>query len=187
MATYNTNQFKNGLKLLIDSDPYSIVEYEYVKPGKGQAFCRVKLRNLKSGRVVEKTFKSGESVEAADVHVTDLQYLYSDGDVWYFMDAESFEQHPAGEAAVADAVHWLKEQDNCTVTFWNGAILSVEPPNQTVLKIVETDPGLRGDTATGGTKPAKLETGAVVNVPLFLEEGNEVRVDTRTKEYLGRA
>lgn len=187
MASYSTNQFKNGLKLLVDGDPVSIVDNEIVKPGKGQAFNRVKLRNLRTGRVVERTFKSGESVEAADVHVTDLQYLYSDGDAWYFMDNETFEQHGAHEAAMADAVMWVKEQDECTVTFFNGAILSVDAPTQTVLKVTDTDPGMKGDTAQGGTKPATLETGAVVTVPLFIEIGNEVKVNTQTKEYLSRA
>jgi elongation factor P len=187
MATYSTNQFKNGLKLLVDGDPQNIVGNEIVKPGKGQAFNRVKLRNLKTGRVVERTFKSGESVEAADVHVTDLQYLYNDGDTWYFMDNTTFEQHGADATAMADAVMWIKEQDECTVTFFNGAILSVDAPTQTVLKVTETDPGMKGDTAQGGSKPATLESGAVINVPLFIEIGNEIRVNTETKEYLGRA
>jgi elongation factor P len=187
MATYSTNQFKNGLKILLDGDPFSITDNETVKPGKGQAFNRVKMRNLKTGRVIEKTFKSGESVEAADIHVTDLQYLYSDGDEWNFMDTETFEQHIAGPAAVADSKLWLKEQDVCNVTFWNSAILSVDAPTQVELAIVDTDPGLRGDTASGGGKPATLETGAVVNVPLFLEIGDVIRANTQTKEYLGRA
>jgi elongation factor P len=187
MATYSTNEFKSGLKIMLDGDPYAIVENEFVKPGKGQAFNRVKVRNLKTGRVVERTFKSGDSVEAADVHETDLQYLYNDGEMWHFMDTETFEQLGADPAAVGDAAKWLKEQDMCRVTLYNGAPLSVEPPNFVVLTITETDPGVRGDTATGGTKPATLETGAVVNVPLFLEEGESIRVDTRTGAYLSRA
>ncbi|MCG6940349.1 MAG: elongation factor P [Thiohalocapsa sp.] len=187
MASYKTNEFKGGLKIMLDGDPYTIVENEFVKPGKGQAFSRVKVRNLKTGRVVEKTFKSGDSVEAADVHETDLQYLYNDGESWHFMDTETFEQLGADASAVGDAAKWLKEQDMCRVTLYNGAPLSVEPPNFVVLTITQTDPGLRGDTATGGTKPATLETGAVVNVPLFLEEGESIRVDTRTGVYLSRA
>jgi elongation factor P len=187
MASYKTNEFKGGLKIMLDGDPYTIVENEFVKPGKGQAFNRVKVRNLKTGRVVEKTFKSGDSVEAADVHETDLQYLYNDGEAWHFMDTESFEQLTADAAAVGDSAKWLKEQAMCRVTLYNGAPLSVEPPNFVVLAITQTDPGLRGDTATGGTKPATLETGAVVNVPLFLEEGESIRVDTRTGQYLSRA
>jgi elongation factor P len=186
MASYNTNEFRSGLKIIIDSDPYVIVENEFVKPGKGQAFNRVKIRNLKTGRVVDRTFKSGESVEAADVVEQSMQYLYNDGEFWHFMLEDTFEQFAADDAAVADAEQWLKEQDVCTVTLWNGVPLSVAPPNFVELKIVETDPGVRGDTAQGGVKPAKLETGAVVRVPLFVEEGEVVKVDTRTGEYVGR-
>ena len=186
MATYSTSEFRSGLKILLDRDPYVIVENEFVKPGKGQAFSRVKVRNLKSGRVVDRTFKSGESVEAADVVEQDMQYLYRDGEFWHFMVPDTFEQFGAGDDAVADAKQWLKEQDNCVVTLWNGVPLLVAPPNFVELKITETDPGVRGDTAQGGVKPAKLETGAVVKVPLFVEEGEVVRVDTRTGEYVSR-
>ena len=187
MATYSTNEFKSGLKILLDGDPYNIVENEFVKPGKGQAFNRVRVRNLKTGRVVEKTFKSGESVEAADVFEKDMQFLYSDGEFWHFMVPDDFEQFAASEAAVADAVQWLKDGDICTVTLWNNNPLVVEPPNFVELKIEETDPGVRGDTSGGGGKPAKLETGATVRVPLFVAEGEVVRVDTRKGEYVGRA
>ncbi len=187
MATYSTNEFKGGLKIMLDGDPYSIVENEFVKPGKGQAFNRVKLRNLKTNRVVEKTFKSGESVEAADVMETELQYLYNDGEFWYFMDPTSFEQKAAPAGAVGDAANWIKEQDTCTVILWNDAPLQVEAPNFVDLKVIETDPGVRGDTSSGGTKPAKLETGATVRVPLFIEEGEVLRVDTRKAEYVSRA
>ncbi|EHQ52032.1 MULTISPECIES: elongation factor P [Ectothiorhodospira] len=187
MAMYSTNEFKSGLKILLDGDPYAIVENEFVKPGKGQAFNRVKMRNLKTGRVLDKTFKSGDSVEAADVMDTDMQYLYADGEFWHFMMPESFEQYAANEAAVIDAMKWLKEQDMCTVTLWNNVPLSVSPPNFVELKITQCDPGIRGDTATGGTKPATLETGAVVKVPLFVNEGDVIRVDTRTGDYVSRA
>jgi elongation factor P len=187
MATYNTNEFRGGLKILLDSDPYVIVENEFVKPGKGQAFNRVRVRNLKTGRVVDKTFKSGDSVEAADVVDQDMQYLYNDGEFWHFMVPDSFEQFAADQRAVVDAEKWLKEQDSCMVTLWNGVPLIVTPPNFVELKIVETDPGVRGDTAQGGVKPAKLETGAVVRVPLFIEEGEVVKVDTRKGEYVSRA
>ncbi|OOG27119.1 elongation factor P [Thioalkalivibrio denitrificans] len=183
---YSTNEFKSGLKILLDGDPYVIVENEFVKPGKGQAFNRVKVRNLKTGRVLDKTFKSGESVESADVVDTEMQYLYTDGEFWHFMVPDTFEQHAAGEAAVTDAVKWLKEQDMCTVTLWNGVPLAVSPPNFVELTITQCDPGVRGDTAQGGTKPATLETGAVVKVPLFVEEGEKVRVDTRSGEYVSR-
>lgn len=187
MATYSTSEFKNGLKIMMDNAPCSIVFNDFVQPGKGQAFNRVKIRNLKTGRVVEKTFKSGETVEAADVMDYDMQYLYADGEFWHFMDPATFEQHAADETAVGDAKNWLKEQDTCEVTLWNGAPLSVTPPNHVELAITETDPGLKGNTAQGGSKPAKLETGASVNVPLFLEEGEVIRVDTRTGEYVSRA
>ena len=186
MATYSTNEFRSGLKLLLDGDPCVILENEFVKPGKGQAFNRVRIRNLKTGRVNEKTFKSGESVEGADVVDTDMQYLYYDGEFWHFMVPDTFEQHAADENVVGEAKDWLKEQDLCQVTLWNGQPLLVSPPNFVELKIVETDPGVRGDTATGGQKPAKLETGAVVRVPLFIEEGEVIRVDTRTGAYVSR-
>ncbi|HEB85917.1 MAG TPA: elongation factor P [Gammaproteobacteria bacterium] len=186
MATYSTNEFRSGLKLMLDGDPCSIIENEFVKPGKGQAFNRVKIRNLKTGRVLEKTFKSGESVEAADVIDTDMQYLYNDGDAWYFMDPDTYEQVGADENAVVDAIKWLKEQDICSVTLWNGNPIAVTPPNHVILKISETDPGLRGDTSGGGGKPATCETGAVVRVPLFIEEGEMIKVDTRTGEYVSR-
>ena len=187
MAYYSTNEFKNGLKLLIDGDPYSVIENEFVKPGKGQAFNRVKLRNLKTGRVLEKTYKSGESIEGADVMDVQLQYLYTDGEMWYFMDTGSYEQHTADETAMGDSAKWLKGEEMCEVTLWNGVPLSVLPPNFVTLEITETDPGVRGDTASGGTKPAKLETGAVVKVPLFVEQGELIKVDTRTEGYVSRA
>ena len=186
MASYSTNEFKSGLKIILDGDPYNIVENEFVKPGKGQAFNRVRVRNLKTDRTVEKTFKSGDSVEAADIFEQSMQYLYTDGEFWYFMDPDSFEQHGADAAAVSDAAKWLKEEDMCVVMLWNGAPLSVLPPNFSELKIVETDPGVRGDTSGGGTKPATLETGAVVKVPLFVNEGEVIKVDTRSGEYVSR-
>jgi elongation factor P len=186
MTTYATNQFKGGLKILLDGDPYTIVENEFVKPGKGQAFNRVRVRNLKNGRVVEKTFKSGDSVEGADVMELELQYLYFDGEFWHFMEPNTFEQYTADEVAVGDAKQWLKEQDICKLMLWNGAPISVEPPNFVELKVTETDPGVRGDTSSGGGKPATLETGAVVRVPLFVEEGELLKVDTRTAEYVSR-
>ena len=187
MATFSTNEFKPGLKVMLDTDPCSIMENEYVKPGKGQAFNRVKLRNLKTGRVIERTFKSGDTLPAADVVDIEAQYLYNDGTHWHFMNPESFEQFSADENALADAKQWIKEQDVCMVTLWNGQPLTVNAPNFVTLKVVETDPGLRGDTSGGGSKPATLETGAVVRVPLFLQTGEVIRIDTRTGEYLSRA
>ena len=186
MSTYATNEFRGGLKILLDGVPFTIVENEFVKPGKGQAFNRVKLRNLTNGRVIEKTFKSGETVEGADVMEYEVQYLYSDGEYFHFMHPESFEQYQAEEAAVGDAKQWLQEQAACTLTLWNSNPLSVEPPNFVELKIVETDPGVKGDTSGGGGKPAHLETGATVRVPLFVQEGEVIKVDTRNGEYVSR-
>ena len=186
MASYSTSEFRSGLKIMIDSDPCSIIENEFVKPGKGQAFNRVKIRNLKTGRVLDKTFKSGESLEAADVIDIDMQFLYSDGEFWHFMVPENFEQHAADANAVGDAHLWLKAQDSCEVTLYNGSPIGVTPPNFVELEITATDPGLKGDTAQGGSKPATLETGAVVKLPLFLEIGEVVRVDTRSGEYMSR-
>jgi len=186
MASYSTNEFRGGMKIMLDGDPYAIIENEFVKPGKGQAFNRVKVRNLKTGRVVERTFKSGDTAEAADVHDTQMQYLYNDGELWHFMDPESFEQLTADSNVVGEAAKWIKEQDMCGVTLYNGSPLTVEPPNFVTLVITETDPGLKGDTSGGGGKPATLETGAVVRVPLFVQTGELIKVDTRTGEYVSR-
>jgi elongation factor P len=186
MANYSTNEFRGGLRIMIDGDPCVIVENEFVKPGKGQAFSRVKIRNLKTGKTNDKTFKSGDSVEAANVVETEMQYLYADGEFWHFMLEDTFEQFAADEKAVGDAKHWLKEQDVCQITLWNNTPLLVAPPNFVELEIVETDPGVRGDTASGGVKPASLSTGAVVRVPLFVEQGEVIRVDTRSGEYVSR-
>lgn len=171
---------------MLDGDPYTIVENEFVKPGKGQAFNRVKIRNLKTGRVVDRTFKSGDSVEGADVMEVDMQYLYSDGEQWHFMNQDSYEQYAADATAVGDSSKWLKDQDICVVTLYNGSPLSVAAPNFVELKITQSDPGVKGDTAQGATKPATLETGATVKVPLFVEEGEVIRIDTRSGEYVSR-
>jgi len=187
MASYSTNEFKSGLKFMLDGDPCSIIENEFVKPGKGQAFNRVKFRNLKTGRVNERTFKSGDTVESADVIEVDLEYSYTDGEFWYFMDPTSFEQYGADANAISESKDWLKEQYVYTVTLWNGTPLLVTPPNFVNLAVVETDPGVRGDTSGGGGKPATLETGAVVRVPLFIEIGEVLRVDTRSSSYVERA
>lgn len=187
MATYSTSEFKNGLKFLMDGQPCSIVDNTIVQPGKGQAFNRVKYRNLITGRVLENTFKSGEKVDAADVLETDLQYLYTDGEFWHFMDEVSFEQYQAGSPAVADVAKWLVEQDKCTVTLWNGDPIAVKPPKQVTLEVTDTDPGLKGDTAGTGGKPATLSTGAVVQVPLFVSIGERVICNTETGEYVSRA
>ncbi len=187
MASYSTNEFKNGLKIMIDNAPCVILDCDFVKPGKGQAFTRVKIRNLKTNRVVERTYKSGESVAAADVIDKEMQFLYSDGEFYHFMHPESFDQFAASEEVVGDSKYYLKEQDMCTLTLWDGNPLLVTPPNFVVLKVVETDPGLKGDTSGGGSKPATMETGAVVKVPLFIQIDELLKIDTRTGEYVSRA
>ncbi len=187
MATVNTSQFRAGLKIMIDGEPCNIIENEFFKPGKGQAYNRVRYRNLRNGRVLDRTFKSGEQVETADVVEVEMQFLYQDGELWHFMDPNSFDQYAAGSASMENAAPWLKGEEQCTVTLWNGVPLDVQPPNFVLLEVRETDPGIRGDTATGGTKPALLETGASVKVPLFVESGELIRVDTRKGEYIGRA
>lgn len=187
MASYSTSEFKTGLKVLVDNEPCSIIENEMVKPGKGQAFNRVKFRNLINGRVLERTYKSGESIGAADVMEIDMEYLYEDGEFWHFMKTDdSYEQIAADANAIFDAKNWLKEQEVYQVTLWNEAPISVTPPNFVELEVTDTDPGLKGDTAQGGTKPATLSSGAVVKVPLFVNIGDVLRVDTRNGEYQNR-
>jgi elongation factor P len=186
MASYNTSEFKSGLRIILDGNPFLIVENEFVKPGKGQAFNRVRIKNLKTGKTIDKTFKSGESVEAADVKDRDMQYLYADGEFWHFMLPDTFEQYAADQSAMGDAVDWISDGDICLVTLWNDTPLIVAAPNFVELEIVETDPGLKGDTSGGGVKPAKLSTGAVVRVPLFVDQNEVIRVDTRSREYVSR-
>ena len=184
---YSTSEFKPGLKVIVDDDPCTIIENEFVKPGKGQAFNRIKIRNLKTGRVLEKTYKSGDSLEPADVVDLEMQYLYNDGDNWYFMDQNNFEQFSANQNAVDQVKKWITGEEICFVTLWNDIPLTVTPPNFVFLRIKETDPGVRGDTAQGGSKPATLETGAIVKVPLFVDNGELLKIDTRTGEYVSRA
>ncbi|NDT59719.1 elongation factor P [Francisella tularensis subsp. holarctica] len=186
MASYSTNEFKGGLKVLIDGNPMVIVENKFVKPGKGQAFNRVKLKNLLNDRVVEKTFKSGESVEAADVEELTTVYSYFDGDSYVFMHPETFEQYMVSEEALGETKKWLKDQDEYQVILFNGQPISIIAANFVNLEIIETDPGLKGDTAGTGGKPATLSTGAVVRVPLFVQTGEIIKVDTRTSTYVSR-
>ena len=186
MATLGMNDVKNGMKILVNNEPAVITETEYVKPGKGQAFTRMKYRFIKSGRVQEMTMKATDDVDAADVLDTDMQFLYADGEYWHFMQPESFEQVQADKNGVGDAAKWLKGEEDCVVTLWNGVPISVQPPNFVELKITETDPGVRGDTSGGGGKPATLETGAVVRVPLFVNQDEIIKVNTRTGEYESR-
>ncbi|NGM53284.1 elongation factor P [Stenotrophomonas pavanii] len=186
MASYGMNDVKNGMKILVNNQPAVIIDTEYVKPGKGQAFTRVKYRLIKDGRTQEVTMKSTDSLDAADVVDTDMNFMYSDGEYWHFMDPECFEQVQATKAGMGGAEKWLKGEESCVVTLWNGEPIFVQPPNFVELKITETDPGVRGDTSGGGGKPATLETGAVVRVPLFVNQDEVIRVDTRSGEYSAR-
>ena len=187
MAEIGCNDVKKGQKIMIDHDPCHILECEFVKPGKGQAFTRIKVRNLKTSRVIERTMKSGDSFTQADVADVEMTYLYFDGELWHFMVPDTFEQYASDRGPVEEAKRWIKEQDLCVVTLWNNQPLEVTAPNFVNLSIVETDPGVRGDTSGGGGKPATLETGTVVRVPLFVQTGEIVKVDTRTGEYVSRA
>jgi len=186
MANYGMNDVKSGMKIIVNSEPCVITDTEYVKPGKGQAFTRIKYRNIKSCRVVEMTLKATDSLEAADVMDTDMQFLYADGEYWHFMQPETFEQVQADAAGVGETKNYLKGEEACVVTLFNGSPIAVTPPNFVELKIVETDPGVKGDTAGTGGKPAKLETGATVRVPLFVAQEEIIKVDTRSGEYVGR-
>ncbi len=186
MSTYSSSDFKPGLKILIHGDPYTIVESEFSKPGKGQAFNKLRIKNLKNGKVLEKTVKIGASLTQADVTVREMQYLYNDGHQWHFMDVQSFEQITASPEAILDSKQWLKEDYTCSVTLWNNQIILVEPPNFIETRVTKTDPGLKGDTAQGGVKPAQIETGASIKVPLFIDQGELIKVDTRTGQYVSR-
>lgn len=186
MVSYSSNEFRSGLKIMQDGEPCTIIDNEFVKPGKGQAFNRVRLRNLISCKVLEKTFKSGEYVEAADVIDINLIYLYHDGEFWYFMNNESFEQLAVADKVVGKNTKWLVEQAECVLTLWNGQPIVVTLPNFVKLEVTDTDPGLKGDTASPGGKSATLTTGAVVKVPLFIQIGEMIKVDTRSGEYISR-
>ncbi len=184
---YSTADFRNGLKILYEGDPYVIVEFQHVKPGKGNAFTRLKIKNLLNGRVLQPTLKSGETVGKPDVEEKAMQYLYKDGEHYTFMDSQTYEQVLIDTEAMGDTVNWLQENLPCSVLFWNGRPIGVTPPTFVIMKIVECEPGVRGDTATNATKPAKVESGATVNVPLFVNEGERIRIDTRTGAYVERA
>ena len=186
MTKISTNQFKNGVKIIINNVPCVIIENEFHKPGKGQAVMRIKYRNLLNQRVVDKTFKSGESVEEADVLTKEMTYLYKDQESWCFMDPESYEQINIKEDLVGYAKNWLIGQERCQVITWNNSVISIEPPAFVELKILETEPGLKGDTVSGATKPAILETGQEIQVPLFVEIDELVKIDTRSGDYVSR-
>ena len=185
MAT--TNDLKNGMTLNIDGQLWSVVDFQHVKPGKGGAFVRTKLKNVMSGKVVDRTFNAGVRVEQASVDRREMQYLYREGDDFVFMDTETYDQPHIPEATVGEAANYLLEEQNATVAFNEGVPLYVELPAAVELTVSQTDPGLQGDRSTGGTKPATLETGAQIHVPLFITTGEKIRVDTRTGQYLGRA
>jgi elongation factor P len=182
----STNQFRNGAAIRVDGKRFTVLYFQHVKPGKGGAFVRTRLRNIDTGAVLEKTFRAGEKVEGIKTESRLMTFLYADGDLHYFMDAETYEQVAISSGVLGEAVGYIVPNDEVSVLFADGEVVSVEPPVHVELEVVETDPGLKGDTATGGSKPATLETGLVVQVPLFVNVGERVRVDTRTKEYLTR-
>jgi elongation factor P len=181
----STADFRKGLRIVFDGEPYTIVDFQHVKPGKGGAFVRTKLKHMRQGRVIDNTFRSGEKVELVDFEDKHMQFLYKD-DRFHFMDMETYDQVSLSEDEVGDAALYLKDNTEVEVLYIDGSPVSIELPNFIELAVARTDPGVRGDTAQGGTKPATLETGAVLQVPLFLNEGDVVKVDTRTGEYLGR-
>lgn len=183
----SAGDFRNGLTVNIDGTVYQIMEFQHVKPGKGAAFVRTKLKDIINGGVVEKTFRPSEKFDQAHIERKEMQYLYEDGDLYYFMDNETFEQIAVNKDAVGDSLKFVKENENVKVVSYQGNVFSIEPPITVELKVIETEPGFKGDTAQGATKPAKVETGAQVMVPLFVEEGDMLKIDTRTSEYLSRA
>ncbi|HKZ27918.1 MAG TPA: elongation factor P [Rubrobacteraceae bacterium] len=182
----STNQFRNGAAIRLDGKRFTILYFQHVKPGKGGAFVRTRLRNIDTGAVVEKTFRAGEKVENVRTESRPMTFLYADGDLHYFMDSETYEQVAIPSEILDEAVGYIVPNGEASILFADGEVVSVEPPVHVDLEVAETDPGLKGDTATGGSKPATLETGLVVQVPLFVNVGERVRVDTRTKEYLTR-
>ena len=179
--------FRNGITFEMDGNVYSIVEFQHVKPGKGAAFVRTKIRNVISGGVTERTFNPNDKYPTAYIERKDMEYLYNDGDLYYFMDAETYEQLPISPSILDDNFKFVKENMICKVLSYKGNVFGVEPPNFVELQVTQTDPGFKGDTATNATKPATLETGAEIKVPLFIDEGEMIRIDTRTGEYMARA
>ena len=182
----STNDFKTGLSVEIDGDAYTIVDFQHVKPGKGAAFVRSKLRNMRTGAVIEKTFNAGEKLPKAHLERRDMEYLYHDGDYYVFMDQENYEQSLLTEAQMVDATNYLKENMALSILMFKNEIIGVDLPAQVELEVVETEPGIKGDTASGGNKPATLETGAVVRVPFFINVGDKIRVNTKTGDYIER-
>ena len=186
MATISTADFKNGMGLTIDGKYYSIIEFQHVKPGKGGAFVRYKLRDLRSGRVLDQTCNAGTKFESVQLITKEMQYLYNDGADYYFMDNETYEQVPVPADFIGDNAKWLKENDNCSLLYADAELLGVTPPMFIEVEVTETDPGFKGDTVQGGTKPATIETGAVIQVPMYLSAGERIKVDTRDGKFVGR-
>lgn len=182
----DTSEFRNGMKIEIDGEPYTILEFQHVKPGKGSAFTRTTIRSLLSGRNLERTFKSGDKVDRPDIEERDMQFLYAQGDEYHFMDQRNFEQTYVDAKVLGEAKNYLKENINAAIMFYNGKAIGVTLPNSVELKVTKCDPGVRGDTVSGAQKPATLETGYVINVPLFINEGDVLKIDTRSGEYLTR-
>jgi elongation factor P len=182
----SAGEFRKGMTIDIDGQVFTVVDFQHVKPGKGAAFVRTRLKNVITGAVVERTFNPTEKVDEAVIERKDMQYLYNDGNLYYFMDTETYEQIPLNYEKVEDAMKFLKENMIATIKFYKGEAFSVEPPTFVELEVVETEPGFKGDTATGGSKPAKVETGAIIQVPLFVNQGDVIKIDTRTSEYLER-
>lgn len=178
--------FRNGVTFELDGNIFQIVEFQHVKPGKGAAFVRTKLKNIVTGATVERTFNPTDKMPKAHIERKDMQYLYSDDDLYHFMDVETFEQMPIGKDRVGDALKFVKENEVVKILSHKGNVFGIEPPTFVELKIIETEPGFKGDTATGATKPATVETGAVIKVPLFVDNGEVIRIDTRTGEYMER-
>ncbi len=182
----SSNDLRPGVTIELDGDPYVVVDFQHVKPGKGNAFVRSKLRNLRSNGNIDRTFNAGEKIPKAHMERAQMQYLYKDGDEYIFMDNNTYDQAPLTEAQIGDQIKYLKENMDVYVLFFKGAVLGVDLPPQVELTVVETEPGIKGDTATGGTKPATTETGAVIKVPFFVNEGDVIRVNTSTGEYIER-
>jgi elongation factor P len=186
MGTTDTSQFRNGLKLELDGQPYTITYFQHVKPGKGGAFVRTKIKNLLNGRTIDRTFRSGEKAEEADIEEKTMQYLYHDGENLVFMDQKTYDQIPISPEVIGDSMDFMMENMNVDVLFWKGDPVNVQLPNYIEAKVTQSDPGVKGDTSSGALKPATLECGATINVPLFIKEGDVLRVDTRTREYSER-
>ena len=182
----SAGDFRNGITIEIEGNVYQIIEFQHVKPGKGAAFVRTKLKNVMTGAVLERTFNPSDKYPKAHIETKEMQYLYNDGELYYFMDVNTYDQIPLSKDMVGDALKFVKENEMVKICSHKGQVFSIEPPLFVELEITETEPGFKGDTATGATKPATVETGAVVNVPLFVDQGDKIKIDTRTGEYLSR-